>query len=145
MAVLWSVAVGFSEARLVAAANTQYKQLPFYHSFFHRTFDPLVDLAEKLVSMAPSPMSKVFFTNSGSEANDTALKLLWYRANAMGEPRRKKIITRQRAFHGVTIAASSLTGLPLNHASFDLTVRSEERRVGKECVSTCRSGGAPYH
>lgn len=122
MAGLWSVALGFSEERLVAAANRQYQQLPFYHSFFHRTFDPLVDLAEKLISIAPSPMSKVFFTNSGSEANDTALKLLWYRANAMGQPRRKKIITRQRAFHGVTIAASSLTGLPLNHASFDLIV-----------------------
>lgn len=122
MAGLWSVAVGFSEPRLVNAAIAQLKQLPFYHSFFHKSFDALVDLAEKLVAMAPSTMSKVFFTNSGSEANDTVLKFLWYRANAMGEPQRKKIITRHRSYHGVTVAATSLTSLPLNHSSFDLIV-----------------------
>jgi len=67
-------------------------------------------------------MSKVFFTNSGSEANDTVMKLLRYRANAMGEPQRKKFISRIRAYHGVTLASASLTGLPANHRSFDLPI-----------------------
>ncbi len=82
----------------------------------------MIDLAEKLVSMSPGNMSKAFFTNSGSEANDTVLKFLWYRSNAMGQPARKKVITRQRAYHGITIAASSLTGISANHTSFDLIV-----------------------
>ncbi|MDH1270779.1 aspartate aminotransferase family protein [Rhizobium pusense] len=120
MAGLWSVAVGFSEPRLVEAATRQMQRLPFYHTFTHKSHGPVVDLAEKLIAMAPVPMSKVYFTNSGSEANDTVLKLLWYRSNALGEPQRKKVISRRRAYHGVTIAAASLTGLPHNHGSFDL-------------------------
>jgi 4-aminobutyrate--pyruvate transaminase len=62
----------------------------------------------------------VFYTNSGSEANDTVIKMIWYRANALGQPERKKIISRVRGYHGVTVASASLTGLPYNHASFDL-------------------------
>lgn len=120
MAGLWSVAVGFSEPRLIAAATRQMERLPFYHTFTHKAHGPVIDLAEKLVTMAPVPMSKAYFTNSGSEANDTVLKMLWYRSNAMGEPQRKKVISRQRAYHGVTIASASLTGLPNNHRSFDL-------------------------
>jgi 4-aminobutyrate--pyruvate transaminase len=120
MAGLWSAAVGFSEHRLAEAAARQMARLPFYHSFNHRAHSPVIDLAEKLVEMAPVPMSRAFFTNSGSEANDTAMKLVWYRANAMGQPQRKKIISRHGAFHGVTVAAASLTGLPNNHLSFDL-------------------------
>ncbi|SHL39341.1 aspartate aminotransferase family protein [Roseibium suaedae] len=120
MAGLWSVAVGFGEKRLVEAATRQMEKLPFYHTFSHKTHGPSVELAEKLVSMAPVPMSKVYFTNSGSEANDTALKLIWYRSNALGQPERKKIISRMRGYHGVTVATASLTGLPNNHRSFDL-------------------------
>ena len=120
LAGLWSVAVGFSEERLVQAAAAQMRKLPYGHSFAHRSHNPAIDLAEKLVRMAPVPMSKVFFTNSGSEANDTVMKLLWYRANAMGQPQRKKIISRIRGYHGITIASGSLTGLPYNHKSFDL-------------------------
>lgn len=122
MAGLWSAALGFSEPRLVKAATAQMEKLPFYHTFTHKSHGPVIDLAEKLVSLAPVPMSKVFFTNSGSEAVDTALKLIWYRANALGEPQRKKIIVRNRAYHGVTVAASCLTSLPANHRSFDLIV-----------------------
>jgi 4-aminobutyrate--pyruvate transaminase len=122
MAGLWSVAVGFSEPRLVKAAAEQMTKLPFYHSFGHKSHNALIELAEKLVTMAPVPMSKVFFTNSGSEANDTALKLLWYRSNALGQPARKKVICRDRAYHGVTIASASLTGLAHNHRSFDLPI-----------------------
>ncbi|MBB6011172.1 4-aminobutyrate--pyruvate transaminase [Aquamicrobium lusatiense] len=122
MAGLWSVAVGFSEQRLVDAATRQMKQLPFYHNFTHKSHAPVIDLAEKLVSIAPVPMSKVFFTNSGSEANDTAMKMIWYRSNALGQPQKKKIISRKRGYHGVTIASASLTGLPNNHISFDLPI-----------------------
>ena len=122
MSGLWSVAVGFSEPRLVEAARAQATTLPFYHSFTHKSNGPAIDLAERLIRMAPVPMSKVHFTNSGSEANDTAIKLLWYRSNAMGQPQRKKIISRIRGYHGVTIASASLTGLPNNHRSFDLPI-----------------------
>ncbi len=122
MAGLWSVAVGFSEPRLAEAAARQMAKLPFYHSFSHKSHSPLIDLAEKLVTMAPVPMSKAFFTNSGSEANDTAVKMIWYRSNALGQPQRKKIIGRKRGYHGVTIASASLTGLPNNQISFDLPI-----------------------
>ncbi len=120
LAGLWSVAVGFGEKRLIDAATRQMEKLPYYHTFTHKTHGPSVELAEKLIGMAPVPMSKVYFTNSGSEANDTAIKLIWYRSNAMGQPERKKIISRVRGYHGVTIASASLTGLPNNHKSFDL-------------------------
>ena len=120
MSGLWSVAVGFGEDRLVAAAHEQLKKLPYYHNFAHRAHGPAIDLAEKLVTMAPVPMSKTFFTNSGSEANDTVVKMLWYRSNALGLPEKKKIISRHRGYHGVTVASASLTGLPNNHRSFDL-------------------------
>ncbi|MHB2263650.1 aspartate aminotransferase family protein [Aliihoeflea sp. PC F10.4] len=120
MAGLWSVAVGFSEPRLVEAAARQMQKLPYYHTFYHRSHSPVIELAEKLVKMAPAPMSKAFFASSGSEANDTVIKMIWYRSNAMGQPQRKKIISRQRAYHGVTLGAASLTGLPVVHKSFDL-------------------------
>jgi 4-aminobutyrate---pyruvate transaminase len=122
MAGLWSVALGFGEKRLVEAATRQMEKLPYYHTFTHKSHGPSVELAEKLVSMAPVPMSKAYFTNSGSEANDTAIKLIWYRSNAFGEPQRKKIISRVKGYHGVTLAAASLTGLPNNHRSFDLPI-----------------------
>ena len=122
MAGLWSVGLGFSEKRLIEAATRQMQALPFYHSFTHKSHGPAIDLAEKLISLAPVPMSKVYFTNSGSEANDTVLKLIWYRSNALGQPQRKKVISRMRGYHGVTIASASLTGLPNNHRSFDLPI-----------------------
>lgn len=120
LAGLWSVAVGFNEQRLVDAAHRQMQKLPYYHLFGHKTHEPAVDLAERLVKMAPGPMSKAFFTNSGSEANDTAIKLVRYYNNAIGRPEKKKLISRQRAYHGVSIGAGSLTGLPVFHRDFDL-------------------------
>lgn len=122
MAGLWSVALGFNEKRLMDAAYAQMKKLPFYHTFSHRTHGPVIDLAEKLIQMAPAPMSKVFFTNSGSEANDTIVKMIWYRSNALGTPEKKKIISRLGGYHGVTVASASMTGLPYNHKSFDLPI-----------------------
>ena len=120
LAGLWSVAVGFGEERLVAAAAQQMKKLPYYHTFGHKSNEPAIELAERLVEMTPKRVQKVFFTNSGSEANDTVIKLLWYFNNARGKPAKKKIISRLRAYHGITVASGSLTGLPWNHRDFDL-------------------------
>ena len=120
MAGLWSVAVGFGEKRLVDAAAAQMAKLPYYHTFTHKSHGPAIELAERLVGMAPVPMSKAYFTNSGSEANDTMIKMVRYRSNALGLPQKKKIISRLRGYHGVTMASASLTGLPNNHRGFDL-------------------------
>jgi 4-aminobutyrate---pyruvate transaminase len=122
MAGLWCTALGYGNEELVEAAATQMAKLPFAHLFSGRSHDPAIELAEKLKEIAPVPVSKVFFCNSGSEANDTQMKLVWYMNNALGRPRKKKIISRMRAYHGVTIAAASLTGLPANHADFDLPI-----------------------
>ena len=120
MSGLWSVGVGFGEKRLVEAAARQMEKLPYYHTFTQKTHTPAAELAEKLVGMAPVPMSKAYFTNSGSEANDTMIKMVRYRSNALGKPEKKKIISRIKGYHGVTLAAASMTGLPNNHRSFDL-------------------------
>ena len=120
LAGLWSVAVGFGEERLVQAAAAQMRKLPFYHSFSHKSHPAAVALAERLVRMAPGPMSKAHFTSSGSEANDLAIKMIWYYNNALGRIHKKKIISRQRAYHGVSIASASLTGLPAFHRDFDV-------------------------
>jgi 4-aminobutyrate--pyruvate transaminase len=122
LAGLWCASLGFGEERLVEAAARQMRKLPYYHSFGHRVPDVVVDLAERLVKMAPVPMSHAFFCNSGSEANDTVIKLVWYYNNALGRPNKKKIIARLRGYHGVTVAAASLTGLPNNHRDFDLPI-----------------------
>ena len=119
---LWCTSLGFSEQRLVDAASSAMSKLPFFYSFFGRGHDIGVDLAEKLISLAPVPMSKAFFTSSGSEANDTAVKLIWYFNNSRGQPQKKKIISRLKAYHGVTIASASLCGLPANHQGFDLPI-----------------------
>ncbi len=119
---LFCASLGFSEKRLVDAAIQQMQKLPFYHSFGGKSHETAIELAERLIALAPVPMSKVFFANSGSEANDTAIKIVWYYHNAIGKPAKKKIISRMRAYHGVTIASASLTGLPNNHRSFDLPI-----------------------
>ena len=122
LAGLWSVAVGFGERRLVEAATRQMEMLPYYHTFSHKSHDPCIALARKLVQMTPDHLQHVFFTNSGSEANDTVVKFVWYYNNVLGRPDKKKIISRLGAYHGVTVAAGSLTGLPWNHAQFDLPI-----------------------
>ncbi len=122
MSGLWCTALGWSEERLVKAAATEMARLPFYHSFSGRVPDITVDLAEKLISLAPVPMSKVLFANSGSESNDTAIKLIWYFNNALERPEKKKIIARERAYHGVTLGAGSLTRIPMVQQDFDLPI-----------------------
>ncbi len=120
LAGLWSVAVGFGEDRLVRAATEQLKKLPFYHIFVHKSHGPAIDLAERLVAITPDRLRHVTFTNSGSEANDTVVKMVWYYNNARGRPEKKKIIGRQKGYHGITVASASMTGLPNNHRSFDV-------------------------
>ncbi|MCC6197180.1 MAG: aminotransferase class III-fold pyridoxal phosphate-dependent enzyme, partial [Burkholderiales bacterium] len=122
MSGLWCASLGFSEKRLVEAARVQLETLPFYHNFAGKAVEPAIELAELLIERAPVPMSKVFFTNSGSEANDTQVKLVWYYNNIVGRPQKKKIISRRGGYHGITVAAGSLTGLPANHRDFDLPI-----------------------
>ena len=120
MAGLWCTALGYGNEELVEAAAAQMRKLSFAHLFTGRSHDPAIELAEKLKEIAPVPISKVFFCNSGSEANDTQVKLVWYFNNALGRPNKKKIVSRMKAYHGVTVVAASLTGLPGNHRDFDL-------------------------
>ncbi|KAL8152957.1 hypothetical protein V2J09_010717 [Rumex salicifolius] len=123
LAGLWSTSLGGNEPRLVAAANAQMNNLPFYHSFWNRTTKPSLDLAKELVdTFTARKMAKAFFVNSGSEANDTQVKLVWYYNNALGKPNRKKFISRTKAYHGSTLVSASLTGLPAMHQQFDLPV-----------------------
>jgi 4-aminobutyrate---pyruvate transaminase len=120
VAGLWCASLGFQQERLAKVAYEQMRTLGYYHSYRHRSNEPNVDLAEKLLSLAPVPMSKVLFQCSGSEANDTAIKLVWYYHNAIGKPEKRKIIARTMGYHGSTAAAVSLSGKPDMHADFGL-------------------------
>ena len=120
MSGLWCTSLGFGEHRLAEAAARQMRELPFYHGFSQKSHPPQIELAERLLALAPVPMAKVFFCNSGSEAADPVVKMIWYLNNALGRPKKKKIISRFKAYHGVTVAAASITGVPVNHTAFDL-------------------------
>ena len=120
MAGLWCTSLGYGNQELIEAGRKQLSTLAFGHLFGGKSHDPAIELAEKLKEISPAPASKVFFTSSGSEANDSQIKLAWYYNNARGKTRKKKIISRKRAYHGVTLASASLTGLPNNHRDFDL-------------------------
>lgn len=121
LAGLWCNPLGGNEPRLVAAATEQLKKLPFYHSFWNRTTKPSLDLAKEILdTFTARKMGKVFFTNSGSEANDSQVKLVWYYNNALGRPNKKKFIARAKSYHGSTLISASLSGLPALHQKFDL-------------------------
>ncbi|KAM0899880.1 hypothetical protein ACQ4PT_021007 [Festuca glaucescens] len=121
LAGLWCTALGGNEPRLVKAATEQLNKLPFYHSFWNRTTKPSLDLANEILKMFTArEMGKVFFANSGSEANDSQVKLVWYYNNALGRPKKKKFIARSKSYHGSTLIAASLSGLPALHQKFDL-------------------------
>jgi len=137
LAGLWCTGLGYGNRELIEAATRQMEQLSFSHLFGGRSHEPAIELAERLKAIAPAPASKVFFTCSGSEANDTQVKLAWYLSNARGEPERKKIISRKRGYHGVSIGSGSLTGLPTFHNDFDLPV---SRVLHTECPHYWRSG-----
>lgn len=122
MAGLWCTSLGYGNEELADAAYAQMKKLSFTHLFGGKSHDPAIELAERLKEKAPVPISKVFFVCSGSEANDSQIKMIWYMNNAMGRPQKKKIVSRIKGYHGVTIASASLTGLPANHTDFDLPI-----------------------
>lgn len=113
---LWNTVAGFDHQGLMDAACDQVRKFPGYHAFFGRVSDVTVELAEKLIDVSPFDKGKVFFTNSGSEANDTAVKMLWLMHARHGEPQRRKIITRINAYHGVTVVTASMTAKPYNNA-----------------------------
>lgn len=135
---LWCAALGFSERRLAEAARRQMERMPYTHIFAHRSSEPVIELAERLVELAPEPIAKAFFVNSGSEAIDTAIKLIWYYNNARGRPEKKRIIARRRAYHGITLAGGHLTGLTYARAGFDLPM--SDRFFHVTCPSHYRDG-----
>lgn len=111
---LWNMVAGFDHPGLIEAAKAQYERFPGYHAFFGRMSDQTVMLSEKLVEVSPFDRGRVFYTNSGSEANDTMVKILWFLGIAEGQPQRRKIITRVNSYHGVTAVSASMTGKPYN-------------------------------
>lgn len=111
---LWNMVAGFDHKGLIEAAKAQYDRFPGYHAFFGRMSDQTVMLSEKLVEVSPFARGKVFYTNSGSEANDTMVKMLWFLGRSEGQPQRRKILTRWNAYHGVTVVSASMTGKPYN-------------------------------
>ena len=121
---LWCSALGYGNEELIAAINSQLKTLSYSHLFGGRTHPVVMELADKLATMLPVPDARIFFSNSGSEANDSHIKMLRYYSNAIGKPQKKKIIALDRGYHGVTVASASLTGLPVMHSHFDLPVEA---------------------
>lgn len=120
MAGLWCNALGHGNEELADAAMRQFKKFPYGNLFASKSHEPAIELAERLVKLSPFDKAKVFFGSSGSDANDTQIKLFWYINNALGKTRKKKFLSRIQAYHGVTLATSSLTGLPAIHGNFDL-------------------------
>lgn len=111
---LWNMVAGFDHPGLIEAAQAQYARFPGYHAFFGRMSDQTVMLSEKLIEVSPFDDGKVFYTNSGSEANDTMVKMLWFMHASEGKPQKRKILTRKNAYHGVTAVSASMTGKPYN-------------------------------
>ena len=117
---MWCTAFGFGEQELVDAATEQMHKLPYYHTLAYKSVNPAIDLAERLAALVPINHAKIGFALSGSEANDFLVKFVRFYNNSIGRPRKKKIISRVNGYHGATMMAASLTGIPANHANFDL-------------------------
>ena len=122
LAGLWCTALGYGNQEVIATATEQMNKLTFSHMFGGKTHQVAIDLADKLADMIPMKDAVISFGNSGSDANDTHIKLLRYYHEAIGKPHCRKIIARERSYHGVTVAAASLTGLPVTQNHFDLPV-----------------------
>jgi len=129
---LYCVNVGYGRQRIVDAMAEQGARLPYYHVFAGATHSPAARLAEKLIELTGGRASKVFFGSSGSDANETQIKLAWYVNNVAGKPEKKKIIARERGYHGGTIMTASLTGLPAYHQGFDLITDVVRRTVAPD-------------
>src|SRR5512145_2749237 len=122
VAGLWCVNIGYGRTEVADAMGAQARRLAYYHTFSSMSNEPQIRLADRLLGLVPGRMSKVFFGNSGSDANDTQVKLCWYYNNLRDRPRKKKIIARLQGYHGTTVASASLTGLPAFHRAFDLPI-----------------------
>jgi 4-aminobutyrate--pyruvate transaminase len=122
LAGLWCTALGYGNGEIVDVAASAMRKLSFTSVFGGKSHDGVIELSEKLKEISPVPASKILFGTSGSEANDMQVKLTWYYNNALGRPKKKKIISRLRGYHGVTVASGSLTGLPMVHTDFDLPI-----------------------
>jgi len=122
VAGLWCVNIGYGRTDVADAIYEQAKRLPYFHTFSSMGNEPSIRLADRLKRLAPDGVSKVLFGNTGSDANDTNVKLVWYYNNLRGLPKKTKIIAREKGYHGVTVASASLTGLPLLHKSFNLPI-----------------------
>ena len=120
VASLWCASLGFSDARLAAAGTAALETLPVYHTFNHRSNPYVAELAKDVAAIAPMSEARVFFTDGGSEAVDSMVKMAWYYHVARGAPERKKIVARHGAFHGSTVMAARISGLPAMHRSFNL-------------------------
>ncbi len=120
VASLWCASLGFSDRRLAAAGAAALETLPVYHTFNQRSNPYVAELSARVAEIAPFPEARVFFTDGGSEAVDTMAKMAWYYHTARGEPSRRKIIARHGAFHGSTVMAARISGLPAMHKSFNL-------------------------
>jgi putrescine aminotransferase len=127
MSGLWCVNVGYGREELAKTAYEAMRELPFYNAFFQTTHPYATELAAKLASLLPAGLSRILFANSGSEANDTALKLIRYYWNLQGKKQKKIHISREYAYHGVTMAAASLSGLTPMHPQWDLPLPGFEK------------------
>jgi len=119
---LYCVNVGYGRSEVAEAIAAQARQLAYYHVYAGNSNEPSIRLADRLLRLAPQGMSKVYFGLSGSDANETAVKLVWYCNNVLGRPAKKKIVARRRAYHGATVMAGSLTGVEVFHKAFDLPI-----------------------
>ena len=122
MSGLWCVNVGYGRQELIDAATRQLKELPFYNSFFQTATPPAIELAELLAQVTPPQFEHVFFSGSGSEGNDTVVRMVRRYWDLMGEPQRKVIISRNNAYHGSTMAGASLGGMSGMHEQGGLPI-----------------------
>jgi L-2,4-diaminobutyrate transaminase len=117
---LYCVNVGYGRTEIAEAIYEQAKKLAYFHTYRGTSNEPLIRLSDRILRMAPEGMSKIYYGMSGSDANETQVKIVWYYNNVLGRPNKKKIIARRFAYHGLTILSGSMTGIPSFHQSFDL-------------------------
>ncbi len=120
---LWCNALGFGNEELIEAASVQMRKLSYGTLFASKSHEPAILLAEKLIELSPFDEGKVFFGSSGSDANDTQIKIFTYLNNATGKKNKKNFLARKKAYHGITVASASMTGLPTQHQLFDLPLK----------------------
>lgn len=126
---LYCVNIGYGRTEVADAIYKQAKELAYYHTYVGHSSEAIIELSQKIIDLAPKGMSKVYYGMSGSDANETQVKLVWYYNNVLGRPNKKKIISRHRGYHGASIVSGSLTGLPVFHNAFDLPIEQVKHTV----------------